>query len=532
MRFLNNIPKPLRYALIGLFWLLVWQLISFAVNNDVLLCSPIAVLVTLAKDSITLDFWGTILFTFSRIALGFLFAFVAGIGFGALGWKFKTFATLFTPAILAMKSVPVVCFAVLLLIWFGSSFACAFAVFLVVFPAIYGSVSEGLSHQDKNLAEMLHVFRVPTSRKLLTFYWPAIQPFLTAACRVAVGMSWKSGVAAELIGIPFGSIGEKIYLSKILLSSADLFSWTIVIIIIALLCEKGFLELLKASGNWAWNAALPKTLIKIPFRRQGPARLGERVPRSAGSAIIIKNLSKAFGGNRVINNFSATFDVRERYAISAASGTGKTTLFRLIAGLMTPDFGVIRRPERISMVFQEARLFENRSSLDNMRLIAGDYLDEHEIHSLLLRVLPPESFDLPVSQLSGGMRRRLELCRALAVPSDVLLLDEPFAGLDAANRELAYDLIDANSNDCTVIITTHDLRDADALGAQIIALMPVVPEPDEFTLDEFSVDGFATGEFAIDGFSVDEFSVDGFATGGFAPIELTPEELASYGNDW
>jgi NitT/TauT family transport system permease protein len=102
----------------------------------------------------------------------------------------------------------------------------------------------GFENTDSKLLEMASVFHISCGKKLFYIYRPAVLPYLISGCRVALGMSWKSGIAAEVIGVPVHSIGEKLYMSKIYLSTADLFAWTLVIIIISALFEKLFLYLL------------------------------------------------------------------------------------------------------------------------------------------------------------------------------------------------------------------------------------------------------------------------------------------------
>ncbi|MCL2756867.1 MAG: ATP-binding cassette domain-containing protein [Coriobacteriia bacterium] len=454
------------------------------IDNVFLLCSPIEVVRTLIASVPTWEFWSAILLTFSRILIGFLVAFILGIVLGALSWRYSLFDAFFTPAVYVMKSVPVVCFIVLLLFWFGAPFVSSIVVFLAVFPAIYSSILEGLHNRDEKTAEMLRVHNVSFFRTLLTLNWQSVLPYLIASCQVSVGTSWKSGVAAEFIATTLGTIGEQMYQSKILLSPADLFAWTIVIVVAALLCEKGFLRLLRASGNWLWKAALPKPALQKGTHGKAGARRGAhseagmrargegamRTARHRGQAesITVNRLVKTFGDNRVIDGFSAIFKPGQRYVLSDPSGAGKTSLLSLIAGLLPPDSGNVVYKGQFSMVFQEARLFEERSAIENVQLVAGSYLSTNEIRDLLSELLPPESLDIPVSQLSGGMRRRLELCRALAMPSQTLLLDEPFAGLDDASRELAYTLILNKLDNRILVIASHDQEDAYALDAQTV----------------------------------------------------------------
>ena len=144
-----------------------------------------------------------------------------------------------------IKSVPVASFIILALIWMGSARLPLFISFLMVFPVIYGNTLQGLKSTDPQLLEMARLFRVPWARRLRYIHLPALEPFLLAGCSTALGMSWKAGVAAEVIGVVGGSIGERLYEAKIYLETADLLAWTVVIVAVSALFERLFLALLR-----------------------------------------------------------------------------------------------------------------------------------------------------------------------------------------------------------------------------------------------------------------------------------------------
>ncbi len=137
---------------------------------------------------------------------------------------------LLQPYVLAIKSVPVASFIILALIWLKTSLLSLFISFLMVFPVLYTNILAGIKSADGQLLEMTQVFRVPWKRRLRMIYLPAIRPFLLAGSAAALGMSWKAGVAAEVIGVVSGSIGERLYDAKIYLQTADLLAWTVVIV--------------------------------------------------------------------------------------------------------------------------------------------------------------------------------------------------------------------------------------------------------------------------------------------------------------
>lgn len=227
-----------------LLWLIFWQLLSQLVHNRILLVGPAETLKTLVQLSLTADFWEAVGFSFFRICTGFFLAFFAGLLTGALSAARPFFGELLAPPIQFMKSIPVASFVILALIWTGSKNLSVFIAFLVVYPTIHINTVAGLSKADTALLEMARVFGVPFSKKALDIYRPCLCPYLASACKTALGMAFKSGIAAEVIGVPDGSIGEGLYRAKIYLSTGELFAWTLTIILISAAFEKIFLAAL------------------------------------------------------------------------------------------------------------------------------------------------------------------------------------------------------------------------------------------------------------------------------------------------
>lgn len=241
----RTVNKRIRQIGILLFWLLLWQWAARIIDNRILFVAPADVLAALLAQSVTLDFWKTILFSFSRICLGFLTAFFTAMLLGALSYRFLLIKELLHPVMLLAKSVPVASFVILALIWIGSKNLAAFSAFVVVLPIIYVSTLSGLDSTDHKLLEMARIYRIPLMKKIKAIYWPALIPYLLSGANFALGMAIKSSVAAEVIGVPDFSIGEKLYKSKIYLNTADLFAWTLVIILVSWLFEMFFLKLLE-----------------------------------------------------------------------------------------------------------------------------------------------------------------------------------------------------------------------------------------------------------------------------------------------
>ncbi len=221
-----------------LFYLLLWQLIAMAVGQDILLVSPIKVLLRLFELITEPSFWRSIMFSTLRIALGFFSALAASLLLAVLSARFPAVRVLLYPLVSAIKATPVASIVIVILIWISSRNLSVVISFMMVFPVFYSNILEGIINTDKGLLEMAKVFQLPFGKKLKAIYFPAVLPYFRSASTVALGLCWKSGVAAEVIGIPTGSIGEKLYEAKVFFATEDVFAWTITIILLSLLFEK------------------------------------------------------------------------------------------------------------------------------------------------------------------------------------------------------------------------------------------------------------------------------------------------------
>ena len=233
-------------VLAAAFWIAVWQLASMWLGQEILLASPVSVIKKLGELIVTYDFWKSVGFSFGRIVLGFLLALVTGCILAVVAYRFSFAAVLFGPLITVIKSTPVASFIILCLIWIPSRNLSVFISFLMVLPVVYTNILQGIRQTDRKLLEMADVFGVGMGKRICYIYISQILPYLLTACTLGLGLCWKAGVAAEVIGVPSGSIGEKLYHAKVYLNTPDLFAWTIVIIVISFLFEKCFLAGLRA----------------------------------------------------------------------------------------------------------------------------------------------------------------------------------------------------------------------------------------------------------------------------------------------
>ncbi len=184
--------------------------------------------------------------------------------------------------------------------------------------------------------------------------------------------------------------------------------------------------------------------------------------------IELRSVNKSFDDQSVIKNFSAVFEKGSRTAIMGPSGCGKTTLFRIIAGLEEPDSGDIIKSEhlRFSASFQDDRLCDNMTLYANLKLVCPAKVKKSEIFDQIKKLGLSGYENKPVSTLSGGMKKRASILRAMLAEFDVLVLDEPFNGLDSESRAVTAGYILDRLASRTLIIITHNPEDVELLGCQ------------------------------------------------------------------
>lgn len=436
-------------GVVAAFWLAAWMLVAALVAQPLILPGPGAVVVALLRLVCDASTWAILAGSGARILGGLALAAMCGGVLAGVSVRSRTFSRLVAPALSFVKATPVACVVVLLLIWLGSARVSIAAVFLMALPGVYFSLVEGLTQADKPLEQMFRLHGVRGWRLFCAHTWREVLPFALSCARAVIGMSWKAGVAAELIGMATGTVGERIYQAKLLIETADLLAWTVLVVAASWACEHVLVWLLRVSGPVAWRAA-----VRAPGRAGGSAgggaaaelafAVGDRAPWAPALDGLVLNVTA--GG---------------RICVMGASGMGKSTLLALAAGECAP----------CSMVFQDVRLVEDASALDNVLVCADTRVGASSAAALLRRLVPGVDVHARVAELSGGQRRRVEIARALLCPGDAVILDEPFTGLDAAARDATavavLDLLDGRM----LLLATHDAADAQALDiSDIITL--------------------------------------------------------------
>lgn len=229
--------------------LCVWQIASMWLSQEILLASPISVLKALLQILSEKDCFATLGYSLGRILLGFFLGLLVGAVFAYGSFLSHLFETFLWPYMALIRITPVVSFIILCLVWLSGRNLSVFIAFLMVLPVVYINLLAGFRGLDPKLSQMAEVFCLNKKQKLLYIYLPQLMKPLIAALRVSIGLAFKAGMAAEVIGIPKGSIGRRLYDAKLYLATDELFAWTFLIIVMSLVCEKLIVIALHALGK-------------------------------------------------------------------------------------------------------------------------------------------------------------------------------------------------------------------------------------------------------------------------------------------
>lgn len=243
MKAVKNILIPLA------FWLLVWQIAAWAVGRDLLLPGPWTVLKTLAALVGTAVFWKTTALTLLRIFAGMLAGTALGTALAVLTCASAWCGRLLSPLVKVIRATPVASFILLVLLWVSTGRVPGVISALMVLPVLWGNVTRGIRETDPQLLELAAAYRFGRGRTLKLVYVPCVAPYFAAGVETALGLAWKAGVAAEVLCRPKLAIGTQVFFSRTYMETADLFAWTVVVILLSFLLESVLVRLLRKAVN-------------------------------------------------------------------------------------------------------------------------------------------------------------------------------------------------------------------------------------------------------------------------------------------
>ena len=230
-------------------WLIIWYIAAEVVNMELLIPSPTAVFKAFSSLVSEKEFYISCVSSLTKVLAGWGAGIFFGIILGVLTHLSAVLKTFFQPMLHIIKATPVASFIVLALVLMSSKAVPVFTCTLITAPVIWANVAEGLSSPDKKILEMASFFRMKRLKKITHIYIPSVLPYFSAAATTTMGLSWKAGIAAEVICSPKNTIGAGISDAKVYLETPSLFAWTITVIILSVILEKIIGIILKKRGG-------------------------------------------------------------------------------------------------------------------------------------------------------------------------------------------------------------------------------------------------------------------------------------------
>lgn len=405
-----------------LFLIVLWQGIAMFVGQPELFPSVTDLAAGLFKLFKSGSFYTDLTLTILRGLMGFLIALTLALILATTALHHDFWKNFFHPLVVTIRSIPVISFVLIALLWISPPGLPVFIAFFTMFPILYQNILSGLEHTDKKLIEMSIVFRKTGLQRYVHIYLPAARALISSGMSTAMGFGWRAVIIGEVLAGPLHGIGTSMKKAQVFIDMPELLAWTVIAVLVSFIFD----FIIKALTGKILKSKLTSTKkshIKI-----------NSLPYLKGFEI--SDINKAFSNKPLIQRLSAQFSNEAVYLMKSASGSGKTTLMKIIAGIEKYDSGKINIDKKyvISYSFQDLRLIPWLSVMENIAFALPSYptlssqimADIDQLIALL--ELTDKKYKLP-SELSGGEQQRVCLARALILPSDILLLDEPLNGL-------------------------------------------------------------------------------------------------------
>lgn len=246
-----------QWILAAAFYLVLWQLAAVLVGQPLLVPGPAQVFQRLFALSGTASFWQALLASVGRVAAAFLLGVALGAALAVVTWRWSWSSLLIAPLLSALRATPVSSFIILALVWMGAGAVPVFTGLIMTLPIVWGNVSQALLGLDPAYEEMARVFTLKPLKRLRYLYLPQIMPSFASACTTSLGLTWKAVIAAEVLGTPKLAMGSAMYSAKIYLETADLFAWTLVVILLSVAFERIFSRLMAAlTRKMGWEGGI------------------------------------------------------------------------------------------------------------------------------------------------------------------------------------------------------------------------------------------------------------------------------------
>lgn len=435
----------------------VWQLLSWQMAQPQLIPSFPDLMRALLRLLSSPGFLVSIGTTFLRACAGLLLSLVAASITAFLLNRSETIRLLFMPWLSLLRSVPVISFILLALIFLNPEMIPLLIAFLTMYPLLTENLLKGLMNRLDSWKMLARQFHLYAWNRLFQINYPQLRPYLFSGLASAVGFGWRAIIMGEVLSQCADGIGKRMKEAQVFIDVPELIAWTLVAIVLSWLTDK----LISRLSDWQPSVRYRHSVVELQAVSLPP------------NDISLADVSYSYG----VHHMNIVLKAGKIYALSAPSGRGKTTLLQLLNGTLKPTGGAITGlPQQTANLFQEPTLLPQLTAKENIMLGGAAYYDRAILEQEALRLLAAfqleEQAGMYPAALSYGQQQRVALARALLFPAGLLLLDEPFNGLDAELRQLVARFLVAwqQEKQATVVFSSHHADEIKAMNAEVIAL--------------------------------------------------------------
>lgn len=434
-----------------------WQLLSWQMAQPQLIPSFPDLIRALLRLVYSPGFLVSIGTTCLRACVGLLLSLAAASITAFLLNRSEAIRFLFMPWLSLLRSVPVISFILLALIFLNPEMIPLLIAFLTMYPLLTENLLKGLMNRRDSWKMLARQFHLNAWNRLFQINYPQLKPYLFSGLASAVGFGWRAIIMGEVLSQCVDGIGKRMKEAQVFIDVPELIAWTLVAIVLSWLTDK----LISRLSDWQPSVRYRHSAVELQAVSLQP------------NDICLTDVSYSYG----VHHMNIILKAGKIYVLSAPSGQGKTTLLQLLNGTLKPTGGEITGlPQQTANLFQEPTLLPQLTAKENIMLGGAAYYDRAILEQEALRLLAAfqleEQAGMYPAALSYGQQQRVALARALLFPAGLLLLDEPFNGLDVELRQLvARFLVEwQQEKQVTVVFSSHHADEIKAMNAEVITL--------------------------------------------------------------
>ena len=434
-----------------------WQLLSWQMAQPQLIPSFPDLIRALLRLVYSPGFLVSIGTTCLRACVGLLLSLAAASITAFLLNRSEAIRFLFMPWLSLLRSVPVISFILLALIFLNPEMIPLLIAFLTMYPLLTENLLKGLMNRRDSWKMLARQFHLNAWNRLFQINYPQLKPYLFSGLASAVGFGWRAIIMGEVLSQCVDGIGKRMKEAQVFIDVPELIAWTLVAIVLSWLTDK----LISRLSDWQPSVRYRHSAVELQAVSLQP------------NDICLTDVSYSYG----VHHMNIILKAGKIYALSAPSGQGKTTLLQLLNGTLRPISGEIScLPGQTANLFQEPTLLPQLTAKENIMLGGAAYYDRAILEQQSLRLLAAfqleKQAEMYPAALSYGQQQRVALARALMFPAGLLLLDEPFNGLDVELRQLvARFLVEwQQEKQVTVVFSSHHADEIKAMNAEVITL--------------------------------------------------------------